>query len=92
MPPRPWAYVEAKRLVCPAGHAIGDGIRFMDAGIVRCDARAASGGLCGRWTFVYAIRERGSIAVALRVDDIAAIEQMSTPAEVLDYLRIFRAS
>ena len=62
-----------------------------EAGYVRCNAWvAAEQRECGLWVFLLAFRGGGIIEVAVSLDDKAAMEQLTLPAELIEYLGIFQ--
>lgn len=45
--------------------------------------------MCSRWVFLYAIRGGGLVVARVDPDERRAMRQLSTPAEVIEYLGIF---
>lgn len=46
--------------------------------------------MCGRWVFLLAVRGGGIIVAEVSKDDRLAMEGLSTPAEMLEYLGVFK--
>ena len=100
-PPRWWQYVRANRIRCPAGHHVPNTFSVTEAGFVRCahiinrhdrvrrDDTPVATLECGLWVFLLAIRGGGVVSVAVSLDDKRAMAELTTPAELLDYLGIF---
>lgn len=103
-PPRWWQYVRPGRLFCPAGHHIPNTFGVTEAGFIRCahetdvnhrrDVEHGDGPRqrpveCGLWVFLLNIRGGGTVVAAVSLDEKRAMEHLSTPAELIEYLGIF---
>ena len=89
-----WSYVRQGRIVCgPDGHHIPNTFHVTEAGFVRCQHHVRHGAQwhdCGRWVFLYAIRGGGVVVAEVSLDEKRAMERLTTPAEMLEYLGAFR--
>lgn len=88
-PSRWWRYVKKRRIVCPAGHHIPSTFDIPESGFVRCPKHLNRQGMeCGRWVFIIAIRGGSCIVAEVSPDERQEMEDLSTPAAMLDYLGI----
>lgn len=89
--PRWWQYVRAGRLFCPVGHHIPNTFGVSEAGYVRCnhwiDAERRE---CGLWIFLFNVRGGGIVTAAVSLVEKDAMSHLTTPAELIEYLGIFR--
>lgn len=93
VPARWWRYAKRRRITCPAGHHIPEDQNIPEHGFVRCkhwctDGRSR-GHECGHWVFILAIRGGGTIIAQVELNEMRAMEDLSTPTAMLDYLGIF---
>lgn len=89
--PRWWDFVRHGRLFCPAHHHIPNTLDVTEAGYIRCHHWiAAERRECGLWIFLYAIRGGGLVVASLSLDEKRAMAHLTTPAEIIEYLGIFR--
>ena len=88
--PRWWQFVRLGRITCPATHHVPKTFGVTEAGFVRCnhwiDAERRE---CGLWIFLLSIRGGAIVCAAVSLDEKRAMEQLSTPAELVEYLGIF---
>ena len=87
-PLRWWRYVRARRIHCPAGHHIPHTFHVRESGAVRCQHRT-KGIDCGRWVFLLPFRGGSVITAEVTLAELAEMEDLQTPTEVLDFLGIF---
>jgi len=88
--PRWWRYINVRQLKCPGGHPIPRTSQINETGFIRCphwiaDERRE----CGRWVFLFSVRGGGAIVAEVALDEQRTIEELSTPAAMLEYLGIF---
>lgn len=87
-----WSAFHRDRMIhCPCGHHIPDYFSVTEAGFVECrkwvkDEKRE----CGRWVFIYSIRGGGNIVVEVTKTERDEVRKFSTPAEMIDYLGIFK--
>lgn len=94
--PRPLArwhsYAAEGRIFCgprPGGHHIPATYDLPESGFIRCGHWVAEERReCGRWVFLYAIRGGRVVVVEVTLADKKAMRQLSTPAEMIEYLGI----
>lgn len=85
-----WEFGPDRNLHCCAGHSIPNTFRVAESGFVRCnkwDSRLKAE--CGKWVFVYIFRGGSAIAADISLQEQRAMEAMSSPAEMLVYLKLF---
>lgn len=88
--PRWWRFVADRSLHCSAHHSIPNNFRVTESGFVRCQHWIeAQRRECGSWLFVYVVRGGHAIVAEVTLAEQRAMERMSTPAEMMSYLRIF---
>lgn len=90
--PRWWDFVKAGRLFCPAQHHMPNTFDVTEAGFTQCrewvhDSHRRHE--CGLWLFLFAIRGGGIVAAAVSPEEKRAMKDLSTPAEMIEYLGIF---
>lgn len=44
---------------------------------------------CGRWVFVYAVRKGRCIVAEATAAEVAAMMELTTPSQMIEYLGIF---
>lgn len=65
-------------------------MRIPESGFIRCSHwLAGERRECGRWVFLYAVRGGRNVVAEVSLDDLKAMEALSTPAEMIEYLGIF---
>jgi hypothetical protein len=85
-----WCYVPRKRLICPVGHHFNNSWHPLESGLIRCDKWIAEEKReCGLWIFVYVVRGGKCVIAEVRQDEASHLSELTTPAEVIDYLQIF---
>lgn len=86
------SYAAEGRIFCgprPGGHHIPATYDLPESGFIRCGHWVAEERReCGRWVFLYAIRGGRVVVVEVTLADKKAMRQLSTPAEMIEYLGI----
>lgn len=80
------------QLRCPEGHHLPDNTLVDPGGqmTLRCNKwKEVSKRECGRWSWFYAVRGGGYIAVAVSLGELSEISKMDSPSTVIDFLGIF---
>lgn len=75
-------------LTCPVGHHIPNENRAPESMFSRCARWTQGAGECNRWVYIYQIRGGLFLAVEVRLDELRELEQLATPAEVVERLGI----
>lgn len=76
--------------MCPAGHHFKKDFHIGEHGMIRCKHWIADKGHeCGRWIFILGVRGGSNIVAEVYPDERARMTNLSTPAELLDFLGIF---
>lgn len=89
-PERWWRYLKRRRLECPVGHHIPEDHNFPEHGFIRCEKRLdRGGGECDRWVYLFAFRGGGCVVAEVQLNEMRAMEELSTPTAMIDYLGIF---
>lgn len=87
---RLWRYLKKRRLACPLGHHFRERAEFPESGFLRCEHYiGAEHRECGLWVFILAIRGGGCIVAEVSLDEKTEMEELVTPAQMIEYLGIF---
>lgn len=85
-----WKYLTRRGITCPHGHHIPVKSKINETGFLMCDRWIqAERRECGLWVFVFAIRGDRCIVAQVSLDEQDEMDQLQTPAAMLDYLGIF---
>ena len=90
-PARWWSFVNERRVFCPHGHHIPFNAKIPEHGFIRCPQKTLPDRKqsCGCWVFLYAIRGGRIVVVQVTEDEMEEMNELQTPAAMIDYLGIF---
>lgn len=93
-PSRWWQFVTEGQLFCgpkPHGHHIKNAFDLTESGFIRCNHWVeAERRECGLWVFAYAVRGGRVVVARVTLDEKRAMKQLQTPAQMIDYLGIWK--
>lgn len=90
-----YEYATEGRVFCGprdrGGHHIPNTFDIPESGFIRCSHWIGEERReCGRWVFLYAIRGGKVVVAEVSLDEKKAMRRLQTPAEMIDYLGIFK--